>query len=197
MVQATADFGCPISNYIRVAFNTDLFNSESLLQFKSEENAFGHDAGLLCRGVSRSLPWNDCNRSSGCLRKDVLRCVATVDDAWRFNSESNCSSYEGVDGLCESIRETFSLDEKQIPNISKDLTCAAQNSRLISLSRRPKAQIFDLGFGSGVMAAMCLAASEAGATVVGVDLADKVSVATRRPSWRLDEVILSFRKDRY
>ncbi|CAK9024084.1 unnamed protein product [Durusdinium trenchii] len=51
--------------------------------------------------------------------------------------------------------------------------------RLQPFLRRPKAQIFDLGFGSGVMAAMCLAASEAGATVVGVDLADKVSVATR------------------
>ena len=44
--------------------------------------------------------------------------------------------------------------------------------------RRPDAEVFDLGFGSGVMAAMMLAAAPS-ATVLGVDMPDKVAVATR------------------
>ena len=40
----------------------------------------------------------------------------------------------------------------------------------------PPASVFDLGFGSGVMAAMFLAVEEV--EVVGVDLEDKVPVAT-------------------
>ncbi|CAL1126529.1 unnamed protein product, partial [Cladocopium goreaui] len=44
---------------------------------------------------------------------------------------------------------------------------------------RPGASVFDLGFGSGVMTAMLLAAApSSGVRVIGVDLEDKVKVAT-------------------
>lgn len=44
--------------------------------------------------------------------------------------------------------------------------------------RRDGAQVLDLGFGSGIMVGMMLALAGEGAHVVGVDLADKVPVAT-------------------
>eukprot|EP00928_Gymnodinium_smaydae_P058568 TRINITY_DN41758_c0_g1_i1.p1 TRINITY_DN41758_c0_g1~~TRINITY_DN41758_c0_g1_i1.p1 ORF type:complete len:334 (+),score=75.23 TRINITY_DN41758_c0_g1_i1:90-1004(+) len=61
--------------------------------------------------------------------------------------------------------------------------------RLAPYLRTPGASIFDLGFGSGVMAAMMLAVAGRGASVTGVDLEDKVLIATdnllgRSPSAR-------------
>lgn len=63
---------------------------------------------------------------------------------------------------------TISALSVQIPALQK----------LAPYLQRPGAQIFDLGFGSGVMVAMMLAVAGEGATVVGVDLSDKVEVAT-------------------
>merc|ERR1712012_54898 len=50
--------------------------------------------------------------------------------------------------------------------------------RLIPFLQKPKAEVLDLGFGSGVMVGMMLAVAGEGASVVGVDQADKVPVAT-------------------
>eukprot|EP00930_Biecheleria_cincta_P096189 TRINITY_DN88067_c0_g1_i1.p1 TRINITY_DN88067_c0_g1~~TRINITY_DN88067_c0_g1_i1.p1 ORF type:complete len:361 (+),score=64.15 TRINITY_DN88067_c0_g1_i1:155-1084(+) len=63
---------------------------------------------------------------------------------------------------------TISALSVQIPALEK----------LAEYLRSDDVQIFDLGFGSGVMTAMMLAIAGKGAHVVGVDLADKVPVAT-------------------
>mmetsp|Transcript_40030 Transcript_40030/g.87408 ORF Transcript_40030/g.87408 Transcript_40030/m.87408 type:complete len:320 (-) Transcript_40030:143-1102(-) len=51
--------------------------------------------------------------------------------------------------------------------------------RLASTLRQPGVRAFDLGFGSGVMTAMMLAVAGDDAKVYGVDLPDKVPVATK------------------
>ncbi|CAE7244868.1 FAL1, partial [Symbiodinium sp. CCMP2592] len=63
---------------------------------------------------------------------------------------------------------TISALSVQIPALEK----------LLPYLRLPGCGIFDLGFGSGVMTAMMLAVADDSATAVGVDLADKVPVAT-------------------
>jgi len=64
---------------------------------------------------------------------------------------------------------TISALSVQIPALEK----------LAPFLQGPGVTALDLGFGSGVMVAMLLAVAGEGAKVIGVDLADKVPVATR------------------